>query len=458
MFCTRVSAMLLTASYLLNFAVAQAQQPFGIEVVDQATGRGVPLVELRTTDNRAYFTDSAGWVAIDDAALLDQEVFFSVSSHSYRFAADGFGLRGKRLRVVAGETARLEIERVNIAERHYRITGAGRYEHTVRLGKTAPIKHPLLQNQVTGSDSTFCVPYDGKLFWLWGDTNRLSYPLGNFSTTCATSRLPSDGGLPPDVGVELEYFGDRDGFVKKMAPFKSEGPVWLTGLLSLQDSDGKEHLVATYHKIRAPLKVYERGLCEFDAAEQVFREVLKFPADAKRIPEGHGFRHEDAGNRWVYVGEATPRVRFADRYEGWRDPATYEDVKPDAAFRDAEGKRIDAHHGHVEWSPHRQRWISIFTERGGDSSFLGEIWYAEAPRPEGPWRKAVKILTHDKVSFYNPTQHPYFSDATGRYLYFEGTYTMSFSGNEHPTPLYEYNQIMYRLDLDDPRLRAAHDE
>ena len=38
------------------------------------------------------------------------------------------------------------------------------------------------------------------------------------------------------------------------------------------------------------------------------------------------------------------------------------------------------------------------------------------------------------------------------YLYFEGTYTHTFSGNEHRTPRYDYNQIMYRLDLDDPRL------
>ncbi len=32
-------------------------------------------------------------------------------------------------------------------------------------------------------------------------------------------------------------------------------------------------------------------------------------------------------------------------------------------------------------------------------------------------------------------------------------YVNTFSGNPHPTPYYEYNQIMYRLDLADPRLR-----
>src|SRR5262249_10991329 len=35
---------------------------------------------------------------------------------------------------------------------------------------------------------------------------------------------------------------------------------------------------------------------------------------------------------------------------------------------------------------------------------------------------------------------------------FEGTYSHTFSGNQNPTPRYDYNQLMYRLDLADPRL------
>jgi hypothetical protein len=40
----------------------------------------------------------------------------------------------------------------------------------------------------------------------------------------------------------------------------------------------------------------------------------------------------------------------------------------------------------------------------------------------------------------------------GRIIFFEGTYTTTFSGNNDPTPRYDYNQIMYQLDLSDPRL------
>lgn len=35
----------------------------------------------------------------------------------------------------------------------------------------------------------------------------------------------------------------------------------------------------------------------------------------------------------------------------------------------------------------------------------------------------------------------------------EGLYVNTFSGNPQPTPNYEYNQIMYRLNLADPRLK-----
>ena len=41
---------------------------------------------------------------------------------------------------------------------------------------------------------------------------------------------------------------------------------------------------------------------------------------------------------------------------------------------------------------------------------------------------------------------------------FEGTYTTSFTDNKIKTPRYEYNQILYRLDLDDPALKPAQQD
>jgi len=41
-------------------------------------------------------------------------------------------------------------------------------------------------------------------------------------------------------------------------------------------------------------------------------------------------------------------------------------------------------------------------------------------------------------------------------IYLEGSYVNTFSGNPHPTLYYEYNQIMYRLDLSNPRLKLPN--
>ena len=41
-------------------------QLFRIDVIDAATGRGVPLIELRTPDGASYWTDNQGIVAFDD--------------------------------------------------------------------------------------------------------------------------------------------------------------------------------------------------------------------------------------------------------------------------------------------------------------------------------------------------------------------------------------------------------
>jgi len=59
---------------------------------------------------------------------------------------------------------------------------------------------------------------------------------------------------------------------------------------------------------------------------------------------------------------------------------------------------------------------------------------------------------HDRYDFYLPMQHPFFAQENGRLIYFEATYTDFFSNTPVKTPRYDYNQIMYRLALDDSRL------
>ncbi len=109
----------------------------------------------------------------------------------------------------------------------------------------------------------------------------------------------------------------------------------------------------------------------------------------------------------------------------------------------------------VRYNDYRKRWVMIAGQVWGSSSFLGEIWYSEADKPEGPWSAARKVVTHDRYSLYNPKHHVFFDEQGGRIIYFDGTYATTFSREGEATPRYDYNPIMYRLDLADPRLKLS---
>ncbi len=495
----------------LLFSAARADDPggyFGIRVVDDQTSRGVPLVELETVNHLRWVTDSGGWVAIHEPGLMGQRVFFFVRSHGYEFPKDGFGFDGVRLQMVAGQKATIKIKRLNIAERLYRVTGEGIYRDSVLLGEPAPLAEPLGSGMVAGQDSAFAELYQGKIFWFWGDTSRMSYPLGHFWMAAAVSELPGQGGLDPGLGVNLRYFTDKDGFSRPVARLGVEkGVIWADGFLVLPDETGRERLVCHYAHMESLSKMLDHGLAVFNDEKSEFERLKTLDLkDGPLFPgQGHPIRHRDGNIDYIYFGEVFPNVRVQADWKHYLDPAAYEaytcldesapranppccaaptakcvtsgggmpsrstgltEQKLIAAGRlpaeharflpaDADtGKPVLMHRGSVRFNAHRQRWVMIAGQAGG-SSMLGEIWYAEAPEPTGPWRRAKKIVTHDRYSFYNPVHHPFFDQDGGRLIYFEGTYTQTFSGNPVATPRYDYNQIMYRLDLADPRLEAA---
>jgi hypothetical protein len=478
-----------------------AGKPFRITVVDEQTDRGVPLVELTTVNSVRLVTDSNGIVAFHEPGLMGQKVFFHVKSHGYEFPKDGFGFRGRALDVKEGGSAVLKIKRLNVAERLYRVTGAGIYRDSVLAGAAVPLERPLLNAQVFGSDSVLNVEYRGKLYWFWGDTNRAAYPLGNYEVPGATSALPGQGGLDPRAGVNLNYFLDEKGFARRMTAVPGKGPTWITSLVVLRDGD-RERLFAVYVKVRGSLDIYARGLAEFDDRAERFERVTEFDLKAAVQPGGHTFLRTEGGVSYVYFASPYPLVRVRATPADLTRQASYEaftclkqgsrlekpelDRGPDGAVRygwktetppltpevqarllkqgllkpgealtalqDADtGAAVRAHSGSVYWNAYRQRWVMIAVQLYG-TSLLGEVWYAEADTPLGPWAYARKVVTHERYSFYNPKQHPMFDRDGGRTIFFEGTYTHTFSGNNDQTPRYDYNQIMYQLDLADSRL------
>ncbi len=478
----------LTASHETPIP-ATSRAPFVITVVDDATGRGVPLAELKMVNSAAWWTDSAGVVAFDEPGLMGQEVYFYVTSPGYEYPEDGFKFRGAKLRPVPGGRAEVKLKRIQIAERLYRITGQGIYRDSVLAGLTVPTKEPLLNGLVMGQDTVITTPYAGKLFWFWGDTLRVGYPLGNFGASGATSMLPGAGGLDPSRGVDLSYFTGKDGFSRPMCPESEfgDGIKWIESVFTVRDGTS-ERLVARLAAGTGMETTREWHLAQWDDAKQHFISLVRWPVHDTH-DSSHPFRAMVNGVEFLYLfpdlrvraefsalrdfknyetftcltgdetvdRDASGRVRYswkpgADRiHQGrFRELTKQGKLKPGDSWPqllDIEtGKPVPPGRGSVFWNTFRRRWVMIV------SGQAGEIWFSEADSPTGPWAFARRVASHGRYNFYNPTQHPFFDQEKGRIIYFEGTYTDSFSGAPAKTPRYDYNQMMYRLTLDDERL------
>jgi hypothetical protein len=429
-----------------------------VEIVEAGSGWSVPLVELRTTHQMRFVSDNAGVIAFDTPELMGRETWFEVHGHGYEMPKDGFGYRGVRLKPESGKTLRVEVQRRIIAKRLGRITGAGMFAESQKLGRE--LDWP--ETGVLGCDSIQNAVYHGKMFWLWGDTTLAHYPLGIFDSTSATSAIQPLSSFEPPVRLKLDYFTNEKGQPRAVAKMPGSGPTWITAYVSLPDKTGTPRLVASYSKIIPPLEAYEFGLCVWNDTTANFEPLrvvwTKSEPTPKRppAPEGHPvFWKDEAGREWVLFGDPFPRLRCPATFEAWQNSNTWEVLTPQATLLSAVGKTVKPHSGSIAWNAWRQRWVAVFMETFGKPSAFGELWYAEAAAPTGPWGTAVKILSHDNYTFYNPRLHPEFTPTNSPVLLFEGTYTMTFADRPHPTPRYDYNQMLYRLDLDDPQLRAA---
>jgi hypothetical protein len=446
------------------FAARAAASPpmCRIEVVEKDTGWPVPLVELRTTHHARFVTDNAGVTAFDLPECMGKETWFDVIGNGYEVPKDGFGMRGLRLKPEPGKTLKIEVTRRIIAKRLGRLTGGGLFAESQKLGGDPDWRDA----EVFGCDSVQNAVYRGKLFWAWGDTTVPSYPLGLFDMSSATTSPRPLTSFEPPVRVRFNYFTDTKGKPRGVAQMPGSGPTWIGGYTTLPDGKGNQRLVATYIKVRGQLEAYESGLCVWNDAREEFERlrVLWTKSDATpkqpAMPDGHPSFWKDAGGReWVLFGNPLPKLRCPATFEAWQDSSTWEVLpSPEALSSATDGKPVKPHSGSIAWNAFRKRWVTVFLETFGKPSVFGELWYAEAKDPTGPWGKAVKILSHENYTFYNPRLHAEFTPPTSPVLIFEGTYTIQFADKPTPTPRYDYNQILYRLDLDDPALEPAQDK
>jgi hypothetical protein len=493
------------ATRLFDQDVPAAAERFRIEVIDAETGRGVPLVEVRSP-NRTWVTDSAGLVAWHELDLLGKEVTFEVVSHGYTYK----GVAGDGLLVVtpeAGGQVTLALDRDNIAERLYRVTGQGIYTDSVLLDEPTPLKEPVLSGLVMGQDSNLSTVYQGQAWWFWGDTSKPSYPLGNFQVTGAVSDLPGAGGLEPDVGVDLDYFVDDDRFSRELALFEPGLLTWLNSVVAVSDGAGGEVLYATYGLYAGLGSEEASGIARWSDADEVFEEVRRFTeADVvQSVGPAHVVDHDEGpyvyrARLWSDVNEWTvyelQHTRVLASPEALEDPAVHQVFTPfidssATAVERIDGKAIWAWRtgaapadedavdaglltdrerlsGHlrdpdsglpvvessmsIHWNHHAGRYVQLLGEGWNAEAFLGMSWVLFGDTPMGPWVYGRKVVHHDDYSFYNLNHHAFLDRDNGRFIHFEGTYTYWLSTRDAGTPRYDYNQVMYRLDLDDPRL------
>ena len=434
--------------------------PCRIEVVESATGRPVPLVELRTTHHVRLVSDNAGLISCDVPELMGRETWFDVVGHGYEVPRDGLGSRGVRLTPQPGVRLKVEVRRTSIARRLGRLTGAGLFAEAQRLGEHGY----AAESGLVGCDSVQNALHRGRLYWFWGDTTMPHYKLGLFHATGAVTDPAPFSKLEPPLVPKFSYFRDVRGRPRGVAVMPGDGPTWLSGVASVVDREGVPRLVASYVKVRPPLEVYRWGRCVWNETDERFEplDVLWNKSAESPTPppmaEGHAVQWTDeAGRAWLLFGNPLPTLRMPATFEAWQDRATWEVLRPQTELTSAvDGARVRPHGGSIAWNTFRRRWLAVFVEEFGKPSYLGEVWYAEADAPAGPFGPAVKILTHENYTFYNPRQHPEFTvDPRSPALLFEGTYTATFAKHPDPTPRWEYNQVLYRIDLDDPRLQPA---
>jgi hypothetical protein len=252
-----------------------------------------------------------------------------------------------------------------------------------------------------------------------------------------------------------------------MMPTTEPGVVWLFGLLTIKDEQGEEALLAHYTRRKSLAEQLEHGLARFNDQAGIFERVHKLDVkNTWQFPRHNTLRVTDKAGDYYYFAFpfCTTRVpaTFNDicnpqKYEAFvydesqhayawrkdREPTTQAEeqrliksgkIKSENAhydLRDAVGKLVILHRASIEWNAYRRKWILIGNEQGGKESpsSLGEVWYSEADDVTGPWRKAMKVASHPKYSFYNPRHHAVLDQEGGRYIYFEGTYTTTFSGS-----------------------------
>jgi hypothetical protein len=581
------------AGELVLHGVPQADEYASIRVVDAETGRGVPLVLIRISEEspqQTYVTDSNGFVAFYDPILMDSGPPLSGTCVGLGFESYGYepedpspaphpnctATPDEPYFLTPGASIVIEASRVAIAERLYRMTGAGIYRDSWLLGvpqcddpgagePCIPLEKPLNNALVFGQDATHTAKYGGKLFWRWGDTEFPDYaqmrPHGGLSDLpTGTSCDAAQGAGNSCWGFDVDYF-KSGGRATKITPPPPPIARWnwnplndykVHGLFTIGDAPDESlfaYFVEKSYEGPAGTRKKALGISKFNEASGKFLEASDFCEGHRPegedycwlVPRTGGLRglgepekiwHHDG--EYVYFSNDGGTLRVRATEEAILVPEEYESFTPFTAEgvlnREDENSPLqytwvpnakaltqdslevieepserllgdigdpdptivpEFFYPHpivgfwgvlepkwysIRWNPYRKRFIGILDDTKEDfNGRLGTVWYLEGDTPMGPWAYGRIVANQSPTSFlgaphpspvgsappygtslYQPRHHSVLDPPDGTSIYFDGTYSTQFTvtaSNAIPAPYYNYNTIMYRLDLRDERLR-----
>ena len=225
----------------------------------------------------------------------------------------------------------------------------------------------------------------------------------------------------------------------------------------LPDEKGAPHLVTAYMKTKGSLRAYEWGLLAWDdktskleTLRVLWNQSEQTPEPPPR-PEGHEFSLEGRwrktmGAVWRSLSRlALPRdVRGVDQPRHVGSAQTAKSRCPVGG-----GDEITPHRGsdRVESISRAVRFNLHAIARQTVAAWRDLVRRGGlAARPLGTGRESAR---HEHYTFYNPMIHAEMTPAGSPALFFAGTYSMDFSDARQRTPRYDYNQVLYRLDLDE---------
>lgn len=496
-------------------ALAQGSDFYKLRVIDSQTGRGVPLVQVSVAGEQ-YFTDSNGLLAIDSPNLLDQVRQYDLASYGYGSTSLLLtASEGTQNTLTLNRLNRAErLYRATGAGIYRDSVALG---EPVPIAKPISNANVLGQDSVQPIiyDGQVYWFWGDTLYEDGGGVGGNYWTSGAKSQLPAAGGLNPSQGI--DYQYFEDGQGQARAMFPQYRP--TGKPVWIDGLFTVLDETGAERLLSHYVNVESFLPTYvlrEQGLAIYDDRQERFLKIQDYGVAPEQqfgtgppiVPVGHSFRHSTGGVDYIYFGENYPNVRVRDNWQAVNDITQWEAFTPlqAGARYDADnppleldafgepvygwkkntdplgteifeemvarghlsradapvglvdfetGRDVRLHRSSVYWNEYRNKWIMIGNESAGEGSFLGEVWFSEAPTPSGPWKDAIKVATHadptgalgGSYSFYNPTQLPFFDEQDGRIIYFQGTYSTNFFDSAPMTPEYEYNQITYRLDL-----------